>query len=800
MRRLILLALLVLLCAIPAHGQSTTVSGTITDSGSQVWANGTYKLIFQPNPQYPTGPYTWTGGTLNQVISGTLDGSGHYSVSVPSNNRITPVGSTWVLQVTPNATSPSFTTANTNITGSTQTLNATPPAILIPWSLPPGPAISAYSDSEIGGTLVPGSEYFNTTSLVTRVWNGTSWANQGGGSGTITGGGTSPEQTCWTGATAIGNCVPQIAPGDSLNGIDATAAKYGLHANTQFISNATFTNGANTVSCGVGQCNFSSADNGKICFGTNLNGDISIINGVIVLPQGTLTVSGPQNATCSGGNWTGSTTSTNVFVWGTDDSSALASAWSDARQGCLPLILPSGSMLVQSGQFLQASPSDTCVIDETGGYGSYGVTGAGFASTRIIPTPNFDPTTCTGATTNDSCFFGAPGMFVSNLTIWGAGQAAIGSGFNGKVGASMTGTGANAIAVNSYWSNVGLISWGALQPTFKGLRVNGGSNATLIGVHNDGFGGIGCEFNAPAGTVQYQATITLVNVFCALNNGPSVLFSGPGAVNSFGGVYGWVQPTVANCGSGAGCNEVEIEGGGAWFSTGDSIPFPGQAGKSAIGSDSGTGGVIYFDQTVVNNQTTNGYGLGEQNGMVVYASKSTLKAASGTGNALFLCATCKYYSKGGNVIGGPTTAITVTSGGLYTSDPTDTFSGGTTAAISPSCAFTSGGGTSPSCALQAGSTNNSGTIIATTGSGSPASSGTITLTFVGTFSGPTGAAPSCNYNPNDSGTAWGNGALAKVSTQSTTAPVLAWSNSAANVLTALSTASPYRIDYTCTPK
>jgi hypothetical protein len=206
MKRILFLFFLMLGGAIAAQAQSTTVSGTVTDAGSQVWLNGTYSFTFQPNPQFPTGPYTWTGGALNKVISGSLDGSGHYSVSIPSNSAITPAGSTWILTVTPNATSNSFSTPRTTITGGTQTLNVTPPAILISWSLPPGPAISAYSDSEIGGTLVPGSEYFNTTTLLTRVWNGSAWNNQGSGAGGgITGSGTTGFIPVFTGSTAIGN-------------------------------------------------------------------------------------------------------------------------------------------------------------------------------------------------------------------------------------------------------------------------------------------------------------------------------------------------------------------------------------------------------------------------------------------------------------------------------------------------------------------------------------------------------------------------------------------------------------------
>ena len=190
MRKLTLAFIAFFLFALTAQAQSTTVSGTVTDAGSQVWLNGTYSFTFQPNPQFPTGPYTWTGGTLNNDISGSLDGSGHYSVSIPSNSAITPAGSTWILTVTPNASSNSFSTARTTITGGTQTLNVTPPAIAINWSLPPGPALSAYADSEITGTLPPGAEYFNTTALLTRVWNGSAWGNQGAGSGGSAGGAT----------------------------------------------------------------------------------------------------------------------------------------------------------------------------------------------------------------------------------------------------------------------------------------------------------------------------------------------------------------------------------------------------------------------------------------------------------------------------------------------------------------------------------------------------------------------------------------------------------------------------------
>jgi hypothetical protein len=169
---------------------STVVSGQVTDLGAQAWANGSYQFQFVPNPQFPTGPYTWTGGTLNTVISGTLNGSGAYSQSVPSNSAISPQGSKWILQVTPNATSPSFSTSPTIITGATQTLNVTPPAIAITVSSTiSGPLPRAYSDAEISSGAIIGTEYYNVTSATVRVCTAvtgqtcTTWAAVGSGAG-----------------------------------------------------------------------------------------------------------------------------------------------------------------------------------------------------------------------------------------------------------------------------------------------------------------------------------------------------------------------------------------------------------------------------------------------------------------------------------------------------------------------------------------------------------------------------------------------------------------------------------------
>jgi hypothetical protein len=188
MKRIQLLIFLFLGCAVSAQGQSTTVSGTVTDAGSQAWFGGTYSFQLVPNPNFPNiAQYTWTGGALQQTIAGTLNGSGAYSQSVPSNTAISPQGSKWKLTVCPLATSSCFDATNTTISGGTQTLNVTPPVIAINLTSP-GPFTRAYSDTEIVSAVVA-AQYYNLTTQLERICNTvvvqscTVWANVGSGAG-----------------------------------------------------------------------------------------------------------------------------------------------------------------------------------------------------------------------------------------------------------------------------------------------------------------------------------------------------------------------------------------------------------------------------------------------------------------------------------------------------------------------------------------------------------------------------------------------------------------------------------------
>lgn len=119
-----------------------------------------------------------------------------------------------------------------------------------------------------------------------------------------------------------------------------------------------------------------------------------------------------------------------------------------------------------------------------------------------------------------------------------------------------------------------------------------------------------------------------------------------------------------------------------------------------------------------------------------------------------------------------------------------------------SCTFTSGGGTTPSCSFDTGSTDVSGTIIATTGSGSPGSNGTITLTFGQSYGTNK---PNCHFYPSDAGAGqWGNIAVMIDKTPAVGSDLFNWQNANASGATlstpALTASTAYWIGYTCWAK
>lgn len=227
MRRLCLLVLLVLTCAVPTFGQSTTVSGTITDSGGQAWFAGTIQFRFRPSDSNPSAQYFWNGAPFDKSTTIpanplSLNGAGSFSgVSVPSNTAIAPGGSTWTVTVCPAATVPNCFSQNLTISGATQSITSqiVPPPVVVNFSVPLLGA-RAYADAEVVGAP-PGTFYFNVTDNLIHVciqsgFPPCTWTPMGGtapsSNGTLYVGGTN--SVFWGGGSIIAqiNAAKAIAP------------------------------------------------------------------------------------------------------------------------------------------------------------------------------------------------------------------------------------------------------------------------------------------------------------------------------------------------------------------------------------------------------------------------------------------------------------------------------------------------------------------------------------------------------------------------------------------------------------
>jgi hypothetical protein len=122
----------------------------------------------------------------------------------------------------------------------------------------------------------------------------------------------------------------------------------------------------------------------------------------------------------------------------------------------------------------------------------------------------------------------------------------------------------------------------------------------------------------------------------------------------------------------------------------------------------------------------------------------------------------------------------------------------TTVGTAPTVSQTGAGtGGSVGVAVDAGSTDQSGVITITTGNASVGSTGTVTLTFNGAYVTHT---PVIVCTLVKGATDWGALATVRVTTESVSAPVITWNNSATGAAVALTANTTYKIAYTIIQK
>jgi hypothetical protein len=515
-----------------------------------------------------------------------------------------------------------------------------------------------------------------------------------------------------------------------------------FYGNTSTIA---VTNGSATVTCS--NCNFTSADVGKQFTATcgGYGGVSNAYLGTVAIPKSSTTilaVNSPTSITISQ-NATQSCTTTAEIAYATNDDAALnaaEAAW-QALPICGTIVLPAGMTAVLQGHF--NNPGTSCVNQQTSVSYDAAVFGQGDASTQIGIFPGFDSTTCTGGGASHVCFFGYGQAIVQNLSLNGFGWG--NTSFASPVILMGPGLGSQIQQVSCSCvggSDTNLTGFGFL-----------GNAVRVWGLTMDGCGATG-------GVVNGSLAVSYFSFF-GDNLGACLSILAGSDFTDFGGAYGLTGGTIL------------IRQAGIFRS------FSGQV--FTCGSAANINAIYMSNST---NAAT-------------YLTNASFKCAGTTSNGIFMNDSTQKVYLTQSFIGGTANAILRSAGTVYVDGQSIFSNGGSITSLAPTCTFTSGGGTSPSCALQAGSTNEKGAIIATTGTGSPGATGAITLTFAGTYTGPSGAAPNCVYTLDDSGTTWGDGALARVSTQSTTAPVVAFTNSVNNVQTALTASSPYRISYSC---
>jgi hypothetical protein len=185
-------------------GQTVTTGATITDSDGFAWSGAKVQATWVPNPSYPNlNQYTLNGQSLatyapyNSLLNQSIvtGGTGAFAGFVLlDNSLIQPAGSTYRFTVQSNTSAPATVynpiQINSGLTSLTSFLSSNSIA-------PRFPAVNVigafgYGDVELTTTPNPGGMYFNTTTNISRQWNGTSWGNLAGGSAATINGQSSP--------------------------------------------------------------------------------------------------------------------------------------------------------------------------------------------------------------------------------------------------------------------------------------------------------------------------------------------------------------------------------------------------------------------------------------------------------------------------------------------------------------------------------------------------------------------------------------------------------------------------------
>lgn len=569
-----------------------------------------------------------------------------------------------------------------------------------------------------------------------------------------------------TGASCSGGASSVTSANSGLSGPQAiypNAAPFNINFDAQSCmgTHVAWTNGANSTVTIDSTCAPFTVGKTIKGFGTNCNSALTCYAGAggsVTLPMGTLTPTSTTTATSSATATAGSTSSAQ-FWYGSDQRSVWccgAGTVDNSLQsatGCVDIRIPAGGSFIPTNLFNTVNVR--CGLVTVGNNESSAldagntIHGAGFSASKLIVPPD-DSFNCSGFAVANVCLMA--GMM-------GGGDFVITGGGNCNIGAT-AGTilwEPTNVSASTWWQNVGLQELGCTDNNAVGAAL--GFSNKYDGIYSDAFG------SSNQIGVGGNNTFCLHCYFGETKNQPLVMTNGSATQVRIEDTYiGATQSTIgidANAGAGSILSIVMSQDYGAVAAGGTQIFVR-------------TGNTVNLDKWYENQSSS--YDVELQAGGILHYRNSKFTAAT-------------------HNIG--TNGVTLTTGTVFDEGGNTKTSNNDESTVVPTCAESAGNGT---CAVTTGSTNERGVVRITAGT-TTSTNPSFTMTFAGTFAGPSGSSPSCTFQLSQTG----SGSWVTAAPASTGLPMITASSTTAQTVgitttvNAVST-STYDVRYNCVPQ
>lgn len=732
MKRIAIAVLVALLGAVSARAQYTSVTAQVLSSNGVPFAGGTGNASFVPSPTATLAPTVGGQPFPTSVVIAQLDSSGNFvsPVSLADNNQVSD-GHTG-----PQASQWNFAfqtqdgkfgfQCKITITGPTQNISA--PLQACAPALPTIPGVGQATLA--GNNIFTGNNIF--AQLLTLNAGLTSVGPNtfsGGGSfaGTFTG--TPTMSGLWTFNAGLTSTGPNTLNGGGTLGGNYTTSGTNTHSGTETFTGSTSICQGNTALYVGGSC-------ATFWGGGDIGAQINAAYAALPSTGGFIYVIPQSNGACY--SFTTPITFTTSGKYPT--LSGLAAVSNTAGNQ------PGGACL----NYTPVTATTAMTLDYVQGVGGGNTPTGGIRDLQLTNTlsyTNGGPGGGSSATgiacggTNG----GAQQAFFSNLTIRG-----FNVGFSCGNGVSW---GMNFLHSTFALNNTGFAATAAIEVVqfFGGEFLANGTPASSVSanlkfhqVHFDSNFSPANYSGSSGAQISYQAphfeNLGVGASSCGANSAEYITSSGPGVSITNG-------EAVDDCNTGT--NTVN------WFNTqcisvkGMALTTAGRTPSTAVFQMSGVCGDVSV--------TLPAAGTALESTLTQNTGSKGMIAVSGNAINAFMDTT-EYLSHAGQQ--------------------------------TPTCTFTSGGGSGPSCTMDTNSSLSAGVIIATPGTG-PSTSGTITLSRAGS-QGQNRVG--CIYDLSLSGSgAWNARATVMASTSTPGSALLQWDNNSV----ALTAASTYQINYWC---